>query len=166
VRQVDPAHAVDVDNHNFKLIANADNRLNVWNSLLRKLTNVNHSVLTRQDLNERTKWHYSNNSTGVLVTDLNVLSKSCNCSFGSFSVLTVRRSDNNCAVVLNIDSHTELVDHATNNRATRADNRTNLVSRNLERKHSRSELAEVISSSRDGFFHIVENLQSSNPSLL
>jgi hypothetical protein len=149
VRQIDSAHAIDVYNHYFELVANADNRLNVWNSVLGKFTDVNHSILARKNLNKCPKWHDSNNSACVLVADLNVLSKSGNCGLRLVSVFAIRRSNNNCAVVLNVDSYTELVDHSTNYRSTRTDDCADLVGRNLERKHSRCVLAEVVSGYRD-----------------
>jgi hypothetical protein len=134
--------------------------------VLCQFTDVNHSVFTRQNLNKCTERHDSNNTTGVLVANFNILSKGCDSGFGLVSVLTIRRSDNDCTVVLNVDSHTEFVDHSTNNRSTRTDDCTDLVGRNLERKHSRCVLAEVVSTCSDCCFHIVENLQSSNSSLL
>jgi hypothetical protein len=127
---------------------------------------VNHSILTRKDLNKCAKWHDSNNTTGVLIANLNVLSKGGDSGLCLISVLTVRRSNNDSTVVLNVDRDTELVDHSTNNRSTRTDDCTDLVGRNLERKHSRSVFAEIVSGCRDRCFHIVENLQSSNSSLL
>jgi hypothetical protein len=166
VRQVDSTHSIDVDNHYFELVANADNRLDVWDPVLGKFTDVNHSVFPGEDLNERSERHDSNNTTGVLVTNLNILGQGVDCRFGLLGVLTVGRSNDDCTVVLNVDRYTELVDHSANYRSTRTDDCTDLVGRNLERKHSRSVLAKVATRCGNRCFHIVENLQSGDTSLL
>ncbi len=113
--------------------------------MLGKFADVNHSVFTGENLNECSKRHDANDTAGVLVTNLDVLGKSVDRCFGLLGVLAIGRTNDDCAVVLNVDRDTELIDHATNNRSTRTDDCADLVGRNLERKHSRSELAQVIS---------------------
>ena len=132
MREIDTTHSIDVDDHYFELVANADHRLDVGNPVLGKFADVNHSVLAGKNLYECSKRHDTNDSTGVFVANLNVLSKGVDCSFGLLCVLTVGRPDNDCAVVLNIDRDAELVDHSTNYRSTRTDDCTDLVGRNLE----------------------------------
>ncbi len=134
--------------------------------MLGKFGNVNHSIFAWQNLYECSERHDSNNSAGVLVTNFNILSKGVDCCFGFLGVLTVGRTNDDCTIVLNVDRDTEFVDHSTNYRSTRTDDCADLVGRNLEREHSRCVLAEIISGCRDSCFHIVENLQSSDPSLL
>ena len=127
---------------------------------------MNHTILTGQDLNERPERHDPNDPTRVLISNLHIFGKSIDSGFCLLRILPVRRSNDNCTVVLNINSHTKFFNHPPNNRPTRSYNRTNFVGRNFERKHTRRIFAEIISRSSDSCFHIVENLQPSNSSLL
>ena len=90
MRKVDSSHSINVDDHHFELVANADNRLNVRDTVLSKLTDVNHSVLARKDVYESTERHDSDNPTSVLVANLNVFGKSGDSGFGLIGVFTIR----------------------------------------------------------------------------
>jgi len=89
VRQVDSTHSIDVDNHYFELVANADNGLDVWNPVLGEFADVNHPVFSGKDLYECSERHDSDNSASVLVTNLNILGKGVDCCLGFFGVLTI-----------------------------------------------------------------------------
>jgi hypothetical protein len=98
---------------------------------------MDHPVLTRQNLDERTKRHDSHHSSGVFVTDLNILCQCIDRRFCLFSVITVWRADYNSPVILNIDCYTEFIDQSANHRTTRTNDCAYLVSGHLEREHPR-----------------------------
>ena len=166
MRQVDAAHVVDVYDHHFQLVANADHRFDIGYAMLCKFADVNHAVLAGEYLHESAERHYSHDPAGVGIADLDVLGQRVDGVLGLFGIVFIGRTDNHSAVILNIDRDTELVDHSANDRSTRPDNRTDLVGRDLHRDHSRCVLAQVISGIGDCLGHAVKDLQPGDACLL
>lgn len=114
MRKVDATHTVDVDDHHFKLVANADYRFDIGDAVLRKFADVNHPVLAWKYLYESTERHYPHHSAGISITNFNVLGQRVDGVLGLLGVFTIGGSDNDRTVVLDIDGDTELVDHSSN----------------------------------------------------
>ena len=148
------------------MVANADHRFDVGDAVLCKFANVDHPVLPGKYLYESAERHNPHNPAGVGIADLNFLGKCVDGVFGLLGVITVGRTDNDRAVVLDIDGDAKFVDHSANDRSTRSDNRADLVGRNLHRDHSRCVLAQVVPGIGDCLGHAVKDLQPGDAGLL
>jgi hypothetical protein len=115
VRERDFAHSIYVQYHHLELIPYIYYGLNIRNSVLRKFANMNHPILARKNLHKCPERHNSNDPTCVLITNLNVFGKSINRSFSLLGILSIRRTNDNGTVILNINGDTKFLNHPADN---------------------------------------------------
>ena len=92
---------------------------------------MDHAILAGKEFYECTKVCSAHDLPSVDLTDLDILgqvSDHLNCAAGS---IAVARTDNDGAIVLDIDSGSSLLNDPSDHLATWPDHRTNLVNRYL-----------------------------------
>ena len=113
-------------------------------------------VFAGEQFDERAERHQPDYLALVSGSDLHFARHRLDLGERRLGGLSVRGPDNHRAVVRHVYRHAELFDHAPDHLAARADDRADLVRRDLRRDHPRGELVHLGARRRDCLLHVIE----------
>ena len=159
--QVDTAHLIDLDYLYSNFIADVDNILYLRYALVRKLGNMNHTILVRSQLYECTEIHDADNGTCQNLTRLDVGHDALddgNCLVDHCLIGAAYRY---AAIVLDIDLNAGLLDDLVDYLALLADYIADLLRIDGDLNDLRSILADGLSRLGDNRRHnFIQNVES------
>ena len=148
--EVDSALVVHAENHNLDLVANGNDVLDLLDALGVELGNMHESLFAGRVFDEAANWDDARDLAGVDGAGLGVLDDCVDDGQRLVGVVLVDGSDEDAAVVLNIDFGIRVGADFLNHLAARADDLTDLVGVNLGGDHLRRVLRDVVARCGDG----------------
>ena len=125
-----------------------------------KLADVDHSIATRKNLDESSERHGLNDLAGVNLAHFNGSGEVPNHLNRQLRGLAVGRADDHRTVVLDVHSRLGGLHDPADGLSARADDRTDLVHRNVDGLHPGGVGAEVFANVFDGVVYHIKNLES------